>query len=548
MSAGTAAWHRLPFASTSITRSQSFNATTMAVGLSAVLAIVGVLARPLIPVDETRYMAVAWEMYHTHKWLVPHLNGEPYSHKPPLLFWMVNAIWAVIGPAETAARLVPAAFFPVTVWLASVLGRLIGGTGLGDRAAIITASSLVFTLSSTLMMFDAVLTAEVLSALIGLVLASRGRRWTGFWLMGAMIGLGVLTKGPVVLIHVLPAAILAPLWIQQKGRWVGWYGGVLAALVLGAAIALGWAIPAAQAGGPAYGQMIFWGQTAGRVVDAFDHARPAWFYLVLAPALILPWSVSANLWRLVLRRDVPSETSDPPGKRLLRLPLVAAAGTFLICSLLSGKQIHYLEPIYPLLALSLAGILSRRAAVAEPGFAVLTFVFGLVLLLINPLHILPVASSPFTFAVGGFLAMGLSIGVWRLRADPALAALAATTSMFIALHASAALGGLAVYDASWASAWLAKRSMQAPVAFVGQYAGEFSYAARLTRPVEEIEPEVATAWLTKHPGGVLLYRYHGEAKIKVKPVERHLYRGGMLGVWVAPLAGFDPADHAPVAR
>jgi hypothetical protein len=46
---------------------------------------------PVLPIDETRYLAVAWEMRLHGDFLVPHLNGAPYSDKPPLLFWLINA-------------------------------------------------------------------------------------------------------------------------------------------------------------------------------------------------------------------------------------------------------------------------------------------------------------------------------------------------------------------------------------------------------------------------------------------------------------------------
>ena len=46
----------------------------------AVLAI-ALPIRPPLPVDETRYLAVAWDMWLKGNYLVPHLNGAPYSHK-----------------------------------------------------------------------------------------------------------------------------------------------------------------------------------------------------------------------------------------------------------------------------------------------------------------------------------------------------------------------------------------------------------------------------------------------------------------------------------
>lgn len=50
------------------------------------VAVTGVLLRPLAPIDETRYVAVAWEMWQSGDFLVPTKNFELYTHKPPLLF------------------------------------------------------------------------------------------------------------------------------------------------------------------------------------------------------------------------------------------------------------------------------------------------------------------------------------------------------------------------------------------------------------------------------------------------------------------------------
>ena len=56
------------------------------------LLLLSLALRPLLPVDETRYIGVAWEMWQRGDFLVPWLNGEPYSHKPPLFFWLVHAL------------------------------------------------------------------------------------------------------------------------------------------------------------------------------------------------------------------------------------------------------------------------------------------------------------------------------------------------------------------------------------------------------------------------------------------------------------------------
>ena len=76
------------------------NAKGMAYGWLAVWLVLvwaTLLWRQLIPIDETRYLTVAWEMWLRGDFLVPHLNGQPYSHKPPLIFWLYQLGWTLFG-------------------------------------------------------------------------------------------------------------------------------------------------------------------------------------------------------------------------------------------------------------------------------------------------------------------------------------------------------------------------------------------------------------------------------------------------------------------
>ena len=506
----------------------------IAVLVSTLFVLVAVLTRPLIPIDETRYLTVAWEMRLSGDWLVPHLNGEAYSHKPPMLFWLINLAWAIFGEHEVVARLVPASFLPLTVWLAGQLGRRIGGPtsqgrDVGGTAAMISASFVVFAVSSTLVMFDAMLTAAVLAGLIGLSLAAEGRWMRGFALVGAMIGLGVLIKGPAILIHLLPAALLAPLWADARRNWLGWYVGVAVAIGIGGTIALAWALPAAQSGGAEFGRMILWGQTTGRMVKAFDHARPVWYYAALSPLLLLPWSLSRNLWSGVIAAIRARAIS-----RADRLPWIAAAGTFVLFSLISGKQIHYLAPAYPCLAIGIGLILSRTPARSEPAFAVVTFVFGLAMVLIYPSGVMGTTWPPYAFAVAGAVTMLGSVAVWHWRRAVASAALAATAFVFAGLHVGALLGGLALHDPAWITPWLMQGSTPRPIAVVGNYAGEYGYLARLRDPVDQVAGSDAASWLATHPGGALIQSYRDEPAISSPATALKPYRKGMLGVWIAP--------------
>ena len=285
------------------------------VGLWLVLVIVALVTRPLLPVDETRYLAVAWEMWTSTDRLVPHLNGRPYSDKPPLLFWLINLGWWLFGVSDTVGRLVSPLFALASLFATAALARLLWPREVPVRllAPWVVLGSLVWTGAATLSMFDVMLMFFTLVALIGVVVAARAtaglgraRRsyaWfiAGWLLFGAGAGLGALSKGPIIILFTFPAVLLAPLWLPKArgGNGIGrlvWYAGALGGITLGAAIGFGWALAAAAQGGEEYGQAILWGQTSGRVVNSFAHERPIWWYLPMLFLLLFPWMCWPALW------------------------------------------------------------------------------------------------------------------------------------------------------------------------------------------------------------------------------------------------------------
>src|SRR3990167_8193353 len=99
----------------------------------AVLAAVVLLTRTLTPIDETRYVGAAWEMWLRGDFLVPFKNGEPYSHKPPFFFWMFHVGWALFGINEWWPRLVAPLFSAGASGLVFLLALGLCRAGGGDR-------------------------------------------------------------------------------------------------------------------------------------------------------------------------------------------------------------------------------------------------------------------------------------------------------------------------------------------------------------------------------------------------------------------------------
>ena len=264
------------------------------------MVCVFLVSRTLIPIDETRYTAVAWEMWSHGNYLVPHLNGEPYSHKPPLLFWLIQAGWMIFGVNDWWPRLLPSLFSLASISLVYQFSRRLwpDRIEIAKLAPTLLIGSLLWIQFLSAAMFDMILSFWVLLAIYCIYQSSRVQRSPiPYWLLaGVATGLGLLTKGPVMLLHVLPLALLAPVWVERKNMsWVRWYTGIVGIVLLASLIILSWAIPAALKGGTAYSEAIFWGQTAHRIVHSIAHQRPWWWYLPILPVILFPcWLTKRN--------------------------------------------------------------------------------------------------------------------------------------------------------------------------------------------------------------------------------------------------------------
>lgn len=504
------------------------------------LVAITLAVRPLLPVDETRYVSVAWEMWQRGDWLVPFKNGEPYAHKPPLLFWLMQAGWALFGVNEWWPRLLGSLAALGSLLLMRRLARELWPTqvAVGWTASWLLFASLFWLAFITLVQFDVLLVLATLLAMLGWWRTGQGQR-LNLW-PGLAIGLGVLIKGPVILLHVLPVALLAPLWLSPAwSRW-RWYGLVVLNSLLGAAIGLAWAIPAGIAGGEAYREAIFWGQTANRVVDSFAHQQPWWWYLPLLPLLMLPWIVWPPLWQ-GLRQHV--RWRDPAILFLLAW-LVPVLMAF---SLVSGKQLKYLLPLLPALVLlfsyAVAGLsLSGRRSWLAGAICILA---GGVLVSL-PLWLSEKAAS-WLFQVepgwGGLLILaGLLFWLlkpvelaWQLRRMAIASVLVVAIGQLALMQA-----GAYRYDLTSISQRIA--TLQAaghPVAHIGDYHAQFHFLGRLTAPLEEVllPRQHAVAWARAHPQGYLVvYRSAWPQLAQSGALYEQDFRGREreLGLWRAP--------------
>lgn len=528
-----------------------------------VMMTVAIIFRPFLPVDETRYLAVAWDMWRDGNFLVPHLNGETYSHKPPLLFWLINAGWAVFGLNDWWPRLVAPLFGLASLFMTAALGRRLwpGRPAVAVAAPLILLSFLFWTLFTTLTMFDMLLVFCALLAMLGIVRAWQDDNAGGFVWLALAIGIGILAKGPAILLSTLPAALLAPLWVAGDRTWSRgwkrWYAGVGLALLGGLAIGLAWAVPAAIVGGEEYGKAIFWGQSAGRMVDSFAHGRPWWWFMAVLPVLLLPLTLWPAFWRSMaglghIRRD-----------NGLRFCLAWFLPALIVFSTISGKQLHYLLPVFPALALVAGRLLAdhhdadidhapwRRSGLHVPG--ALFMVFGLALgaaPFAAALFDLPPVVGGIDFIWGPLLALLAMAAIYAGGYGPGLAARLGilgflSTASIVALHLSLAPVLAERFDLKPISQKLGQwQRSGVALAFVGKYHGQFNFMGRLQTPIAVIglKGDDLKDWLAENPEGRIV-RVIGRLPEASATLYSQPYRGRFLIVFDSARALADPAIY-----
>jgi 4-amino-4-deoxy-L-arabinose transferase-like glycosyltransferase len=305
--------------------------------------------------DEGRYAEIPREMLQRGEWIVPYLQAEPYLDKPPLLYWLVMLCYQVFGVHDWAARLVPA----LAVHGAVLVTYLIGRRSLGERAAF--RGALVLTLTPGLLGIGRLLTMDGLLTLwvtLGLLCAFEATRTPvlrrGWWVAAAVaVGLGLLTKGPIALILVVP-----PLWLHRRltasGTPLTWRD-CSAFLGIALAVALPWYV-ALTATNPEFARHFLWEHNVVRFLQPFDHLEPFWYYVPLLALALMPMTpLVVPLLRYVGSGDSTARATRTPA---LGFMLLAALWVVLFFSLSGCKLPTYILPALPFLAMALGHFLA----------------------------------------------------------------------------------------------------------------------------------------------------------------------------------------------
>ena len=131
--------------------------------LTALFSLLLVLAawRPLAVPDEGRDGEIARWMLQSGDWLIPRLNGIPFFHKPPLLYWLEAAAMAAFGVHVWALRLVPALHAGLMLLAMYLSIRQFATEAIARRAVWMLGTSLSFLLGGQYVNHDMMVAAWI---------------------------------------------------------------------------------------------------------------------------------------------------------------------------------------------------------------------------------------------------------------------------------------------------------------------------------------------------------------------------------------------------
>ncbi len=324
---------------------------TWGLWLLPVLLLVLASVRPLSIPDEGRYAEVGRWMWMSGDWLTPRVDGIPFFHKPPLLYWCEAAAMAVFGATPWAARSVVALHACWMLGLMVVCTRHFAGADVARRAGWVLGTSMTFLVAGQYVNTDMMVATWMATAIWCFARAFLHPSGVhANWARAGFVAcaLGVLSKGLIGLL--LPGLVLV-VWIAYTWQWrkilsLPWVSGLL----LFVAVALPWFVLAAREHPDMLAYMFGKHQFGRYTATTFNNARPWWFYGMAVTVLLFPWVFFAfadGVQRLRQTLHRAPQDAQAPWVSLCWIWVLAILGFF---SIPNSKLIGYALPVMPPLA------------------------------------------------------------------------------------------------------------------------------------------------------------------------------------------------------
>ena len=290
--------------------------------------------------SEARYAEISKEILTSGDKLHPQLMGIYHYHKPPVTYWLTALSFKLFGTSAFSARLFLQLAALMLIWLVYNIALLFfNNTDHAFLAAMLYASFPTLIIGSRALTTDMYLTVFVLAAMYYWFSYCKHQRPFLLVLCYVLLGLGFLTKGPVVLI--VPVMVGLFQGLVQKKNLGSWKTHVIG-LILMLAIGLSWFVYLFLEDARFLNYFLFKHTIQRFATNTFQRGQPFWFYIAVLLGTAFPWVI-------LLFKQFPRRWKDFQNNGTLLLMWVLLP--LLFFSLSQSKLVLYILPIYPGLAI-----------------------------------------------------------------------------------------------------------------------------------------------------------------------------------------------------
>ncbi len=291
--------------------------------------------------DEINFAESAREMLVTGNYTRVQIDFQPFWEKPPLFFWLQAAAMHVFGIGEFAARFPNAVMGVITLLTLFYMGRSLVDARFGLIWALGYLGSVAPHFYFKTGIIDPTFNYFIF---VGIWFLSR----RNFLLSGLLIGLAVLTKGPV-------GALLAGLtfvcfWAINQFRPLLTWRDALVWVGCVAVVTSLWFGPEILLNGPWFLKEFITYQIRLFSTPDAGHEQPFYYHFVVVLVGCFPMSILAirylilpNKWTTkLLNTEIPERPNNQTPEQLFRLWMVCLFWVVLILfSIVRTKIVHY---------------------------------------------------------------------------------------------------------------------------------------------------------------------------------------------------------------
>lgn len=313
----------------------------------------GLGSYPLMDVDETRYVSMARDMFHSKDFLTLYLNGEYFFEKPPLYFWSECLSFGLFGQVnEFTARFAVAFYSLIVTILVYFTGRKIVSEKFGIISALVLATMIEFLILAKYAILDAVLASLVgCSVLFGFLtqFVKENNQKYFWWLFYLFAGLAVMAKG--IPGFVIPFGTMFIVSVFNKTfKKIFKPSFIIPGILIFLLIVVPWHLVMLKIHNPLFFNEYVMKHHIDRFFSSSEVGReqPFYFYILTLLWGTMPYTLSALAvgFKKLFKWEKPDFSDMANDRKFLWFNIIAFLFTLIFFSSSSTKLITYILPVY----------------------------------------------------------------------------------------------------------------------------------------------------------------------------------------------------------